>query len=116
MKASDLNTITTKKIRRTLEEQTGTSLEPIKKEINRYIEEIFVNFQQPVREASLPVVKKTVNKKPDTTKVLKKSTPATIKKTVTKKKEPKERKPIDWPILKVSPPLSDIINTNLVSE
>ena len=110
LKDADLSTITTKTIRRTLETQTGTSLDPIKKEINAFIGDIFLNIQQ--QRSSPPVVSKTEDK----SKVVKKTTPATIKKPVQrKKKELKEKRVIDWPLLKVSPPLSDIIHTNLVS-
>ncbi|KAI8092429.1 SWIB/MDM2 domain-containing protein [Gilbertella persicaria] len=111
LKDSDLSTITTKKVRRTLEEQTGTSLEPMKKEINAFIEEIFVNFQppeKPVDKSSLVV---------DTRKKsLRKTTPATIKKKEVKKKAGSgEKKAIDWPLLKINSPLSTIIDTDLCS-
>lgn len=110
MKESDLSTITTKKIRRELEAQTGASLDHIKKEINAFIEDIFINFgkEKPAPAASLVV---------DNRKTIKKTTAPVIKKAPPKKKkEPTEKKPINWPLLKVLPPLSDLIHTDLVSE
>lgn len=105
-----------------LEAETGDSLNLIKKEINVFIESIFLNFQEKEEQrknfvASPPPPKAKKLATPKVTKTTPKKSPAkVVKKVVTKKeKEPKkERKPIDWPLLKVSPPLSDIIKTDLV--
>lgn len=124
MRKSDLSTVTTKKVRHALESETGDSLNLIKKEINVFIESIFLNFQEKEEQrknfvASPPPPKAKKIATPKVTKVAtsKKSPAKVVKKIVTKKeKEPKkERKPIDWPLLKVNPPLSDIIQTDLVS-
>ncbi|GAA5809535.1 hypothetical protein MFLAVUS_002945 [Mucor flavus] len=110
LKSSDLTTITTKSVRRILESQLGISLSDIKKEINLYIEQLFLDFQQQQEERKSKVLDKKVEvKKVAGNKVTKKTTKRTTK------KEPKERKPIEWPILKVLPPLSDIIHTQLCS-
>lgn len=68
-----------------------------------------MDFQQQQEERKSKVLDKKVEvKKVAGNKVTKKTTKRTTK------KEPKERKPIEWPILKVLPPLSDIIHTQLV--
>jgi hypothetical protein len=75
-----------------------------------FIENIFVNFEsKPAKQESL-----VVNDK----KTIKKTTAPVIKKKAApkKKKEPTEKKPINWPLLKVLPPLSDLIHTDLVSK
>ncbi|KAI8639144.1 SWIB/MDM2 domain-containing protein [Parasitella parasitica] len=111
LRDADLSTISTKTIRRKLESQTGASLDPIKKEINAFIGDIFVSFQQ---QKTSSVVSRADEIE---AKVVKKTTPATIKKPAAprKKKEAKEKRVIDWQLLKVSPPLSDIIKTDLCS-
>jgi hypothetical protein len=119
LRDSDLSTITTKKIRRQLETDTGASLDHIKKEINAYIQDVFENFEKkPVKAESPPASslvvddRKTIKK----TTVKKTTAPAIKKSAPKKKKEPTEKKPINWPLLKVLPPLSDLIHTDLVSE
>lgn len=114
LKDADLATVSAKSIRRSLEAQTGTSLDPIKKEINAFIGDIFVKFQQQQEKSSPPP---PVSRAQDiNAKVVKKTTSTAIKKPAQKKKkEVKEKRVIDWPLLKVSPPLSDIIKTDLVS-
>ncbi|CAO3649275.1 unnamed protein product [Mucor fragilis] len=114
LKDADLATVSAKSIRRSLEAQTGTSLDPIKKEINAFIGDIFVKFQQQQEKSSPPP---PVSRAQDiNAKVVKKTTSTAIKKPAQKKKkEVKEKRVIDWPLLKVSPPLSDIIKTDLCS-
>lgn len=117
LKRSDLSTITTKSVRRGLEAELGISLSDIKKEINQYIEELFLEFEERRQAKERLTVKQNDIKIEPGNKVTKKvkTTTTTVKKQATsKKKEPKERKPIDWPLLKVTPPLSDIIKTELV--
>ncbi|KAI9250867.1 SWIB/MDM2 domain-containing protein [Helicostylum pulchrum] len=107
LKSSDLATITTKSVRRALESQLGISLNDVKKEINLYIEQLFLDFQEERKSKALE--KKVEIKKVAGNKVTKKTTKKTAK------KETKERKPIEWPLLKILPPLSDIIRTQLCS-
>ncbi|KAL9542188.1 hypothetical protein MBANPS3_008739 [Mucor bainieri] len=118
LRDADLATVSAKSIRRSLEAQTGTSLNPIKKEINAFIGDIFVKFQEQ-QEKSSPAAAAAATKsraQDSTTKVVKKTTSPVIKKPAQKKKkEVKEKRVIDWPLLKVSPPLSDIIKTDLCS-
>lgn len=117
LKDADLATVSAKKIRRTLEAQTGTSLDPIKKEINAFIGDIFVKFQEQQDKSSSPPPAPAKSRAQDiNAKVVKKTTSPAIKKPAQKKKkEVKEKRVIDWPLLKVSPPFSDIIKTDLVS-
>lgn len=117
LKDADLSTVSTKSIRRALEAQTGTSLDSIKKEINAYIGEVFVQFQQQQEERKPSLSPPAKSRAQDiNAKVVKKTTSTPIKKPVQKKKkEVKEKRVIDWPLYKVSPPLSDIIKTDLVS-
>ncbi|KAI7907403.1 SWIB/MDM2 domain-containing protein [Cokeromyces recurvatus] len=110
LKNSDLSTITTKKIRKELEAQIGTSLDHVKKEINTLIEQVFLSFQQQASTSSQD--SERVLKKKDTS--IKKTTAPTIKKE-TKKKKQQPKKPIDWPVYKVTSPLSDIIGTDICS-
>ena len=120
LKDADLATVSAKSIRRSLEAQTGTSLDPIKKEINALISDIFVKFQEQQEKSSPPpppAAPAPASRAQDiNAKVVKKTTSTAIKKPAQKKKkEVKEKRVIDWPLLKVSPPLSDIIKTDLVS-
>lgn len=117
LKDADLSTVSTKSIRRALEAQTGTSLDSIKKEINAYISEVFVKFQQQQEERKPSLSPPAKSRAQDiNAKVVKKTTSTPIKKPAQKKKkEVKEKRVIDWPLYKVSPPLSDIIKTDLVS-
>lgn len=104
LKKSNLTTITTKKVRQALEAEIGTSLSHIKKEINVFIEDIFLNFQELHEQREKYVAAPPVKEKPK--KVVKKKS---------KKDETVEKKPTNWPLLKVRPPLCDIIETKLVS-
>ncbi|CAO0789821.1 unnamed protein product [Mucor circinelloides] len=117
LKDADLSTVSTKSIRRALEAQTGTSLDSIKKEINAYISEVFVKFQQQQEERKPSLSPPAKSRAQDiNAKVVKKTTSTPIKKPAQKKKkEVKEKRVIDWPLYKVSPPLSDIIKTDLCS-
>lgn len=115
LKDADLATVSAKSIRRSLEAQTGESLDHIKKEINAFISEIFVKFQEQQEKASQSPAKSRAQD--INSKVVKKTTAPAIKKPAQKKKKDvaKEKRVIDWPLLKVSPPLSDIIKTDLCS-
>lgn len=126
LRGSDLNTITTKFVRRSLEKQLGASLDPIKKDINDFIEEIFVDFQEKQeertkqylalvvkkeeqKEKKVPVVNNTV-KKEKGNKVEKKTT------TKKSKKEPGEKRQVNWPVYKIKSPLKEVIDSELVSQ
>lgn len=120
-------------MRQALEQEIGHSLNHIKKEINVFIEDIFLNFQEQyeqreqrneqreklvaepknvvVKEKPKKVVKKTTTKKDEAKE---KKPKKVVKKTTTKEDEAKEKKPINWPLQKVMPPLCDIIQTDLV--
>jgi chromatin remodeling complex protein RSC6 len=138
LRGSDLSAITTKFVRRSLEKQIGASLDPMKKEINEFIEEIFVDFSEKEEErtkrylelvvkkeeekAKLDVptkaekavasTKAATVKKEKGNKVEKKNAAAPKKKK--KEKEPGEKRVIDWPVYTILPPMSDIIGTQLV--
>ncbi|KAI9473641.1 MAG: SWIB/MDM2 domain-containing protein, partial [Benjaminiella poitrasii] len=113
LRNSDLSTITTKRIRRELEAQSGTSLDYIKKEVNSLIEEIFMAFQQQDSSSSQPSSSQTSER------VVKQRAPTNTKKAMTTRKDTtkkkQDKKPIDWPLYKVHPPLSNIIDTDLCS-
>ncbi|KAI8387036.1 SWIB/MDM2 domain-containing protein [Blakeslea trispora] len=117
LRKSDLSTITTKEVRHTLQEQLGTSLDPIRKDVNALIKRIFIEFEsaEALKEEKRSAERqKVLHPSPASQKVLKSTTPNTIKKKeVKKKKDVTEKKPINWPILKVSPPLSIIIGTDI---
>lgn len=103
-------------MRQALEQEVGHSLSHIKKEINVFIEDIFLNFQEQYeqREQQNELREKLVA---DPKKVvIKEKAKKVVKKTTTKKDEPKEKKPVNWPLLKVKPPLSLIIETDLVKQ
>ncbi|KAG2201448.1 hypothetical protein INT47_001497 [Mucor saturninus] len=134
LKKSDLSCITTKSVRRELESQAGVSLTPIKKEVNKLIEETFLDFQeaQTVKDesvaikqtakqkADMVVAKKVIPKAPGN-KVTKKvsSTTTTVTKTTKKKpvltEEEKKQKALNQTVYKIIPPLSDIIGTEVCS-
>ncbi|KAG1144475.1 hypothetical protein G6F37_007014 [Rhizopus arrhizus] len=116
---SDLSIITTKKVRHELEHSTGQTLEPIKKEINAIIQEIFLNLQSKhtdeseKQEPELKIEDLVVNYKGATPKKqIKKPLKATSKNI---KKRPAEKKQREMPLLKVLPPLSNIIKTEYCS-
>lgn len=124
LKRSDLSCITTKSVRRELETQAGVSLAPIKKEVNKLIEETFLNFQDAQtakeekeafakKQRETLVVKKAVIPKEPGNKVVKKVT-VTKKKKAVPTEEEKKKRVVNQTVYKIIPPLSDIIGTEVV--
>lgn len=98
-----------------MERQLGISLSLVKKEVNQLIEELFMDFQ----EAEKPVVKEKIAEAPVVKKTIKQESGNKVtKKKATVKVVPKEEKKkrvVNAQVLKILPPLSDIIGTEVVS-
>ena len=120
LEKSNLSTVTTKKVRRTLEKEIGLSLDHIKKDLNPFIESIFVKYQEMEEQKKTPVAKASkIKSEPIKVEKVSKASELEKPKKVTKRKkkddkEVKVKKPIDWPVNKISSPLKEIIGTDLV--
>ncbi|KAI9244763.1 SWIB/MDM2 domain-containing protein [Sporodiniella umbellata] len=113
LKSADLATITTKKVRLELEKNIGQDLGYMKQEINQVIENAFANVQKKQSETSQQRKEDlVVNHEREEPK---KAAKTPIKTSSKGTKRPAEKRKRDMPLVRVLPPLSNIINTEYCS-